>query len=139
LLWRFAGNDNPYATVPGTGYEIHLLKNLSYLANPLDGLLFLARLGAGLWIPVLLLRRHLDPLVARALLWFGIPLGASGLLFGRIEEYRILIEIIPLLWLGGLQAIAAAPASARLASPVPLKVRQAAERREQTSRTGIVG
>jgi hypothetical protein len=111
LQWVFADNVNPYATVPGTHYEDHLLKNLSLFANPLYLLIYLMQFGAGFYLPVLLLRRHLDPVLGRTLLWFGIPFLAAAFLFGRVEEQRVVIELVPLLWLGGVQAIAAWHAS----------------------------
>lgn len=111
LQWVFADHVNPHAGIPGTQYELHLAANLALFGNPLYLITYLARLGAGLYIPVVLLRSHLDPLLGRSLLLLGIPLFASALLFGRLQEHRVIIEVIPLLWLGALQAIAAWNAS----------------------------
>lgn len=111
LQWTFAGNVNPNASVSGTHYEHHLLRNLIPFANPLYLLTYLMQFSAGLYLPALLLRQHLDPVLGRTLLWFGIPFFASAFLFGRIQEHRVVIELIPLLWLGGVQALAAWNAS----------------------------
>jgi hypothetical protein len=111
LQWVFADNVNPYGTVPGTHYEDHLLRNLILFANPLYLLTYLVQFGAGFYLPVLLLRHHLDPILGRTLLWFGLPFLASAFLFGRVQEHRVVIELVPLLWLGGVQAIAAWNAS----------------------------
>jgi hypothetical protein len=107
LQWMFAGNINPNSDVPGTHYENHFLENLGRLLNPLYLLTFLARFSAGFHFPVLLLYRHLDPLLARILFWFGLPFMLFALFFGRIQEQRIFIELVPLIWLGGVQALAA--------------------------------
>jgi hypothetical protein len=111
LQWVFADNVNPNATVPGTHYENHLLRNLIPFVNPLYLLTYLVQFSAGLYLPALLLRQHLDPVLGRTLLWFGIPFLASAFLFGRMQEHRVVIELVPLLWLGGVQAIAAWNAS----------------------------
>jgi hypothetical protein len=111
LQWVFADNMNPNATVPGTHYENHLIRNLALFANPLYLLTYLVRFGAGFYLPTLLLRHHLDPVLGRTLLWFGIPFLASAFLFGRVQEHRIVLELVPLLWLSGVQAIAAWNAS----------------------------
>ena len=107
LQWLFADHINPHAGIPGTQYELHLTTNLALFGNPLYLITYLARLGAGLYLPVILLRSHLDPLLGRSLLLLGIPLFAAALLFGRLQEHRVIIEVMPLLWLGALQAIAA--------------------------------
>ncbi|MDN5870264.1 MAG: hypothetical protein L0H73_06030 [Nitrococcus sp.] len=107
LQWLFADHVNPHAGIPGTQYELHLWTNLALFANPLYLITYLARLGAGLYIPVVLLRHHLDPLVGRSLLLLGIPLFVSALVFGRLQEHRVIIEVMPLLWLGAVQAAAA--------------------------------
>lgn len=105
LQWVFVNHTNPYAGVPGTHYENHLLNNLGLFANPLYFITYIARFGAGLYLPVLLLRQHLNPALGRTLLWFGIPFLTSVLLFGRIQEHRVTIEIVPLIWLCSIQAI----------------------------------
>jgi hypothetical protein len=105
LQWVFADNVNPNATIPGTHYEHHLLRNLIPFANPLYLLTYLVQFSAGLYLPVLLLRHHLDPVLSRTLLWFGLPFLASAFLFGRVQEHRVVIELVPLLWLGGVQAV----------------------------------
>ncbi|WFP62118.1 hypothetical protein [Mesorhizobium sp. WSM4904] len=107
IRWLFPGLPNPYASIPGTNYEIHLTDNLWLFTNPLYLLTYLARFGAGLYLPVLLLHRYLDPVLKRTLLWFGIPFLVSTVLFGRLVEHRVVIEIVPLLWLGAVQAISA--------------------------------
>jgi hypothetical protein len=107
LHWLFAGNSNPHASVPGTDYENHLMNNLGLLSQPMYLLHFLVRFGVGLYLAVLLLHRHLDPFLSRTLLWFGIPFLASTLVFGRIQEHRVMVEVVPLLWLGAVQAITA--------------------------------
>jgi hypothetical protein len=103
----FAANVNPHANVLDTQYENHLLRNLALLTVPSYGALFLLRFAAGMWVPVLALGRHLDPFLVRVLLGFGVPFVAAALVFGRIQEHRVLVELAPLLWLGGIQAIAA--------------------------------
>ncbi len=115
--WLFADQPNPNAGVPGTDYENHLLNNLRLFANPFYLLTFLARFGAGLYLPLIVLRRYLDPVLGRALLWFALPFLASAFLFGRIVEQRVVIELIPLLWLGGIQVLAAYNAARRSAGP----------------------
>lgn len=105
VLWLFPGIPNPHADVPGSQYEAHLADNLSHFANPLYTMVFFARFAAGLYIPVLLLHRHLEPILGRALIWFGLPLLASALVFGRLVEQRVVIEIVPLIWLSAIQAI----------------------------------
>lgn len=107
MQWFFMNNANPYANIPGTQYENHLIANLTELTNPLYLITYLARFGAGLYLPILLLHRSLEPVLSRTLLCFGIPFLASTLLFGRIQEHRVFIEIVPLLWLGAVQALAA--------------------------------
>lgn len=105
LQEMFADNINPNASVPGTQYENHLIGNLALFANPLYLIIYLARFSAGLYLPVLLLHRYLDSFLARVLLWYGVPFIAATLLFGRLQEHRVLIEITPLLWLGAMQAM----------------------------------
>jgi hypothetical protein len=111
LQWLFADNVNPFATMPKTHYENHLLRNLIRLSNPLYLFTYLMQFGAGFYLPALLLRHLLDPILGRMLLWFGIPFLASVFLFGRVQEHRVVIELVPLVWLGGVQAIAAWNAS----------------------------
>lgn len=105
LQEMFADNLNPNASVPGTQYENHLVGNLALFANPLYLIIYLARFCAGLYLPVLLLHRYLDTFLARVLLWYGVPFIAATLLFGRLQEHRVLIEIVPLLWLGAMQTM----------------------------------
>ncbi|AZO31441.1 hypothetical protein [Mesorhizobium sp. M1B.F.Ca.ET.045.04.1.1] len=107
IRWFVPGLPNPYASIPGTNYEIHLTDNLGLFTNPLYLLTYLARFGAGLYLPILLLHRYLDPVLKRTLLLFGIPFLLSTVLFGRLVEHRVVIEIVPLLWLGAVQAISA--------------------------------
>lgn len=107
IRWFVPGLPNPYASIPGTNYEIHLTDNLWLFTNPLYLLTYLARFGAGLYLPIVLLHRYLDPVLKRTLLWFGIPFLLSTVLFGRLVEHRVVIEIVPLLWLGAVQAISA--------------------------------
>lgn len=107
LQTMFESNVNPHANVLDTQYENHLLPNLALLAGPTYFGLFLLRFGAGMWLPVLALVRHLDPFLRRVLVWFGVPFLVAGLVFGRIQEHRVLVELAPLLWLAGVQAIAA--------------------------------
>jgi hypothetical protein len=107
LQWLFAENTNPHANVPGTEYENHLRHNLGLLSQPTYLATFLLRFGAGLYLPVLLLHRYLDPFLARTLLCFGVPFLVSTLVFGRIQEHRVMVEVVPLLWLGAVQAMAA--------------------------------
>lgn len=103
----FAANVNPHANVLDTQYENHLIPNLTLLAGPMYFTLFLLRFGAGMWLPVVALGRYLDPFLTRVLLWFGVPFLVAGLVFGRIQEHRVLVELAPLLWLAGVQAVAA--------------------------------
>jgi hypothetical protein len=77
------------------------------LANPLYFMVYLVRFGAGLYWPPLLLRGFLDPFLGRALIGFGVPFVASALMFGRLQEHRVLVELMPLLWLAAIQALAA--------------------------------
>lgn len=106
LQWAFVDHVNPYAGVPGTYYENHLLGNLSLFTNPVYLITYLARFSAGLYLPVLLLRHYLNPILGRTLLWFGVPFLTSVLLFGRMQEHRVVIELVPLIWLSGIQVIA---------------------------------
>ncbi|MEX2575302.1 MAG: hypothetical protein WD382_01490, partial [Halofilum sp. (in: g-proteobacteria)] len=112
LQWTFSDHLNPSAVVPGTAYEYHLIRNLWELANPLYLLTFLARFAGGAYIPLLVLRARLDPQLGRALVCFSLPLLAFALTMGRIQELRIVIEMVPLLWLGALQVVAARPTEA---------------------------
>ena len=107
LQWWFAGNVNPHANVPGTQYENHLMHNLGLLGGPAYLAVFLLRFGAGLYLPALLLHRYMDPFLGRTLLWFAVPFLVTTLVFGRIQEHRVMLEVAPLLWLGAVQAIAA--------------------------------
>lgn len=108
LQWLFTDNVNPNARgVPGTQYELQLSRNLWLFANPLFLIVYLLRFGTGLYLPVLLLWRYLDPFLLRALLGFGVPFLAFVFLLGRIQEHRVVIELLPLLWLCALQAVAA--------------------------------
>lgn len=124
LQWAFADHVNPSAVVPGTAYEYHLTRNLWELANPLYLLTFLARFAAGAYIPLLLLRSRLDPHLGWALVAFSVPLLGFALTMGRIQELRIVIEMVPLMWLGALQVLAAQPAEERagfVARPEPAR------------------
>lgn len=112
-LWLFTEQPNANAAVPGTQYENHLLNNLALFVNPFYLLTFMARFAAGLYLPAILFRRHLDPFLARTLVCFGVPLLISAFAFGRIVEQRVFIELIPLVWLAGIQALAAYNASRR--------------------------
>ncbi|MDN5848589.1 MAG: hypothetical protein L0H63_02980 [Nitrococcus sp.] len=123
LQWLFADHVNPHAGIPGTQYELHLWTNLALFDDPLYLITYLARLGAGLYIPVVLLRSHLDPLLGRSLLLLGIPLFVSALLFGRLQEHRVIIEVMPLLWLGAIQAAAAWSASSTATAAISPYVR----------------
>ncbi len=117
LQWAFADHLNPSAAVPGTAYEYHLMRNLGELANPLYLMTFLVRFAAGAYIPLLLLRARLDPQLGGALAAFSIPLLGFALTMGRIQELRIVIEMVPLLWLGALQVLAARPAGNAMQPP----------------------
>ncbi|MES1929983.1 hypothetical protein SADO_12034 [Salinisphaera dokdonensis CL-ES53] len=107
LTELFADNVNPNARLAHTPYEYHLGYNLEALANPLYTITYLARFSAALYIPLLLWRRFLDRRLAGLLIGFALPLAAVALVVGRIVEQRIFIEIVPLIWLGALQVIAA--------------------------------
>lgn len=107
IVQLFPGIQNPNAHVLGSLYELHLAFNLAQLASPLYTVIFLARFATGLYIPVLLLHRHLDPILRQTLLWFSPPLLASALIFGLITEQRVFIEIVPIIWLSAIQAISA--------------------------------
>jgi hypothetical protein len=104
-LWLFSGNPNSHANVLGTNYENHLWDNLWHFTNPLYAVTYFARFALGLYVPVLLFHRYLDPVLKRTLIWFGIPLIASAVYFGRLVEQRVVIEVIPLIWLAAVQAI----------------------------------
>jgi len=106
LNWLFADNINPNAHLGNTQYENHLWANLALLANPLYFVTFVARFAAGLYLPVLLWHRTLDTRLICALVGFGLPLIAFALLAGRVQEQRIFIEIVPLIWLAAMQVIA---------------------------------
>lgn len=121
LQWAFAANINPHASVPGTSYENHLLTNLALFANPLYLIVYCARLGAGLYLPVVALHRRLEPFLARTLGWFAVPFLVSTLFFGRLQEHRVLVELAPLLWLGALQALSR-PASVAAHGEAPSTV-----------------
>ncbi len=107
LHWLFHTHTNPSpdATLGGQ-YENHLLENLGLLADPLYLMIFLARFMAGLYIPVLLWQRFLDWRLKRALIGFALPLIALALTAVRMQEHRIFIEAVPLVWLAAMQAIA---------------------------------
>lgn len=107
LQWLFAINDNPAANVQvdGLQYEHHLIENLRVLSHPLYLITYLVRFTAGCYIPLLMLRRYLNARLGRVLLGFALPLGATAFVMGRLVEHRIFIEIVPLIWLGALQAI----------------------------------
>lgn len=107
LGWLFAGNINPNAQLVGTQYENHIRLNLRILSEPAFLITFLARFAAGLYLPVLLWHRALDRRLAIALVGFGLPLVFFAMLGGIIREYRIFIEIVPLIWLAAMQVIAA--------------------------------
>ena len=104
------GAANLHQAAPGTDYQDHLTGNLSLLTNPLYLLIYAVRFAAGLYLPVILMHRHLDQVLKRTLLCFGLPLLASAVLVGRLQEERVVIEIVPLIWLAALQAITAAGA-----------------------------
>lgn len=123
MQWWFADNVNPHANVPGTSYENHLLGNLALLSHPLYLAIYLARLGAGMYLPIALLHRYLDPFLGRTLLWFGVPFVASTFLFGRLQEHRVLVEIAPLLWLGAVQAVAQRASGPAPSTAPPSKLR----------------
>jgi hypothetical protein len=113
LHWLFHTHTNPSpdATLGGQ-YEDHLFENLGLLANPLYLMIFLARFMAGLYVPVLLWWRFLDWRVSRALAGFALPLIIAALIAGRMQEHRIFIEAVPLIWLAAMQAIARRSAQA---------------------------
>jgi len=111
LSWLFADNINPSAQLAGTQYEYHLWENLALLADPLYFVTFVARFSAGLYLPVLLWRRTLDRHLVCALVGFGLPLIGFALVAGRVQEQRIFIEIVPLIWLAAMQVIAARSAA----------------------------
>jgi len=113
LNWLFADNVNPNAQLVGTQYENHFIANLVLLSNPLYLLTFVARFAAGLYLPVLLWHRSLDRRLAMALIGFGLPLIFFALLAGRVQEQRIFIEVVPLIWLAAMQVIAARGAAAQ--------------------------
>lgn len=107
LQWLFADNVNPNAQLGSTQYEFHLVYNLIALSSPLYALTYIARFAAGLYLPLLVWRRHLDRRLALALIGFALPLALFAVVVGRLVEQRIFIEIVPLIWLGALQVISA--------------------------------
>lgn len=127
VKWFFPGIPNPHANVMGTAYENHLLYNLGLFASPLYLLTYLARFGAGLYLPVMLLRRHLDPTLGRTLICFGLPFLATAVYFGRLPEQRVVAEIVPILWLGAVQAIAAWSRTQRVSEAEPAAVHRLAD------------
>lgn len=102
------GVENLNARIPATSYENHWRNNLRLFTDPLYLLSYLVRFGAALYLPVILLHRHLDPVLKRTLIAFGIPFLASAVLVGRLVEHRVVIEFIPILWLAAVQVIIAA-------------------------------
>ncbi|WP_353248657.1 hypothetical protein [Salinisphaera sp. T31B1] len=107
LNWLFADQVNPNAQLAGTQYENHLWENLGLLTSPLYLIIFVARFAAGLHLPVLMWHRWLDVRLVAALIGFSLPLIGFALLAGRVQEQRIFIETVPLIWLAALQVIAA--------------------------------
>lgn len=121
----FPGFENPRATIDGTHYEDHFATNLEMLSDPFYLLVYLIRFGAGLYLAVLLLYRYLDPKLKATLIGFGIPFVLSAMVFGRLQEHRVVVELIPLLWLGALQVLTAwATGQARPAALTRPEVRQ---------------
>ena len=105
LHWLFAGPANPKANLPVSQYEGHLFDNLAFFSTPLYLLIGLTRFAGGLYLPVLLWRRCLDPRIARALLGFCLPLAVFAMIVGRLQEHRIFVEIVPLIWIAALQVM----------------------------------
>ncbi|WP_163269280.1 arylsulfotransferase family protein [Chelativorans alearense] len=112
-VWLIPNIDNPHANVAGSEYENHLVHNLALFASPLYLVTYFARFGAGLYLPVLLLHRYLSPVLGRTLIWFGLPFLALAVYFGRLAEQRVVVEIMPIIWLAAVQAITAWNASHR--------------------------
>ncbi|MCT7373718.1 arylsulfotransferase family protein [Chelativorans salis] len=112
-VWLIPNIENPHANVAGSEYENHLVHNLALFASPLYLVTYFARFGAGLYLPVLLLRRYLSPVLGRTLIWFGLPFLALAVYFGRLPEQRVVVEIMPIIWLAAVQAITAWNASHR--------------------------
>ncbi len=112
LHWLFQDNVNPNGQLAGSHYEYHLMLNLGLFTEPLYLLTFIARFAAGLYIPILLWRRYLDRRLGAALIGFGLPLLASVFVAGLVIEHRVFIELIPLIWVGAMQVIAARSAAA---------------------------
>ena len=119
LAWLFRDNVNPFANVPGSPYETHIVENLLLFANPLYLIIYLARFAGGLYLPLLLWRRYLNRELALAITGFGLPLIVFAMIVGRAQEHRIFIELMPLLWLGAMQVMAVrfgAPTAERVVS-----------------------
>lgn len=108
LRWLFSINIHPIAMIQvgDSQYDPYLPGNLATLSNSLSLLIFIARFAAGLCPRLSLCRHYLDRHLALALLGFALPLAVSALVVGRIVEHRLFIEMIPLVWLAALQAVA---------------------------------
>lgn len=106
LQWLFRSHVNPSPNVGfNSQYENHLFENLGLFLNPLFLMIMLARFMAGLYLPVLLWRRFLDRPMGCALVGFVLPLLGCALIVGRLQEHRIFIEAVPLVWLAAMQVI----------------------------------
>ncbi|WP_404402128.1 hypothetical protein [Pelagibacterium halotolerans] len=126
IVWLAPAMENPHASVGASEYENHLMHNLALFASPLYLLTYFARFSAGLYLPVLLLRQHLSPVLGRIVFWYGLPLLASAILFGRLVEQRVVVEVVPLIWLAAIQAITAWVARQHTPGSSPLPARNLA-------------
>ncbi|MDN3722184.1 hypothetical protein QW131_30760 [Roseibium salinum] len=94
-------------------------------SSPLYAITYFARFSAGFYLPVLLLYRYLDPALGRMLICFAVPFLASAAYFGRLVEQRVVVEVVPLLWLCAMQAVwAYSRAQARAAEAIPVRYPQ---------------
>lgn len=114
LYWWFDNLQNPNRQVGNTQYESHLLENLSFFRSPFYAAWFVTRFAGGLALVALFWWRYVSRPLRIMLVSFALPLFCFGLWVGRLPEHRIFSEMVPLIWLAAMYAIAVRSGHQRL-------------------------
>ncbi|HET7315421.1 hypothetical protein [Salinisphaera sp.] len=107
LYWLFSDMQNPNRRIASTQYESHLLSNLGFFRSPFYAAWFVTRFAGGLALVALFWWRFVDRRLKIVLITFALPLFCFAMWVGRLPEHRIFSEMVPLIWLAAMGAIAA--------------------------------
>jgi hypothetical protein len=86
-------------------YEWQLKANLRTLAEPRYAAVLVPAFGAGMWAPVALGWRCLDHYWRLVVAMVVLPSIAAAVGFGLVLEYRVFVDISPVVWLTSVAAV----------------------------------